>query len=63
MPIVNGAIVYDSPYIGNSYVLLTHNAIHATSMEYNLVLPLIIREAVIIANDTPKIYAESSTLQ
>ena len=61
VPIVDGAIAYDCPYSGESYVLLCHNALHAPSMEHNLIPPFIMREAGMVVNDTPKIHAESPT--
>ena len=42
---------------------LVHKALHVLSMEHNLILPFIIREAGVTVADTPKIHATSPTVQ
>ena len=56
VPIVDATIAYDWPYSMKTYILIGRNALHVKSMEMNLVLPFIMREAGIELNDVPKIH-------
>jgi len=52
---VDAAVQYDCPYDGKSYILVLYNALHVPSMEHNLILPFMLREAGITVNEMPKI--------
>ena len=56
--LVDGALLYDCPYIGKSYVLVVQNAIHVPSMDNNLILPFMMREAGIMVNEKAKIHTD-----
>ena len=56
VPIVNAIIAYDCPQSGHTYLLVVRNALCVPSMEHNLIPPFILREAVLVLNDTPKIH-------
>ena len=62
VPIVDGAIVYESPFTGEAFVLLIRNALHIPSMNINLVPPFIMRAGGVIVNDTPKIHCNEPTI-
>ena len=55
---VDGPLLYDCPYSGKSYVLVVQNAIHVPSMDNNLVLPFMMREAGIMVNEKAKIHMD-----
>ena len=56
--LVDGALMYDCPYSGKSYILVVQNAIHVPSMENNLILPFMMREAGIVINEKAKIHTD-----
>ena len=56
VPIVDGAVAYDSPITNKTYVLLFRNALYIPTLETNLVPPFIMREAGLIVNDIPRIH-------
>ena len=56
VPIVDAVIAYDFPQSGQTYLLMVWNALCVPSMEHNLILPFILREAGLVLHDTPKIY-------
>jgi hypothetical protein len=51
--LVDTAVRYDRD--GRVYILLIRNALFVPSLEYNLLPPLMMREAGVIVRDTPKI--------
>ena len=53
--IVNVALECDCPFTGEVYVLI-RNAIHAPSMDHNLIPPLMLRAGSIVINYSPKIH-------
>ena len=53
--LVDGALMYDCPYNGKSYILVVQNAIHIPSMDNNLIPPFMMREARIVVNQKAKI--------
>ena len=55
---VDGALLYDCPYSGKSYVLVIQNAVHIPSMGNNLIPPFMMREARIMVNEKAKIHME-----
>jgi hypothetical protein len=52
---VDAAVRYDCPFDGRVYILLIQNALYVPSMDYNLLLPFMFREAGVIVRGTPKI--------
>ena len=56
VPIVDAVIAYDCPQSGQIYLLVVSNALCVPSMEHNLIPPFIIREAVLVLNDTPNMH-------
>jgi len=62
VPIVDGAIVYESPFTGEAFVLLIGNELHIPSMNINLVPPFIMRAGGVIVNDTLKIHCNEPTV-
>lgn len=56
VPIVDGAVAYDSPVTNKTYVLLFRNALYIPTLETNLIPPFIMREAGLIVNDIPRIH-------
>ena len=59
--LVDGALLYDCPYSysGKSYVLVAQNAIHVPSMDNNLLLPFMMREARIMVYEKAKIHIDN----
>ena len=55
VPIVDMIIAYDCPYALKTYLLVCHNALYIPSMDHNLFVPFIMREAGVKVNDIPKI--------
>ena len=45
VPIVDSVVAYDCPYSGEVILLVARNALFVVSMDHNLVLPFIMREA------------------
>ena len=56
--LVDGALMYDCPYSGKSYILLVQNAIHVPSMDNNVIPPFMMREAGIMVNEKAKIHTD-----
>ena len=61
VPIVDAIVAYDCPYSMKTYLLVVLNALYIPSMEHNLVVPFIMREAGIVVNDVPKIQVKNPT--
>ena len=59
--LVDAALLYECPYEGKSYILVIRNAIHIDSMENNLILPFILREAGLQVNERAKIHTDDPT--
>ena len=57
--LVDGALLYDCPYSGRSYVLVVQNAIHVPSMDNNLIPPFMMREARIVVNEKAKTHMDN----
>ncbi len=62
VPIVDAAVAYDCPYTMKTYILVGKNALHVPSMEHNLILPFIMREAGLEVNDILKIHTKPEDL-
>lgn len=56
------AIAYDCLFTNECYILVFHNALSVPSMEHNLILPFIMREAGIQGNEAPKIHVDNPTV-
>ena len=56
IPIVDAVIAYDCPQSEQTYLLVMRNAFCVPSMEHNLIPPFILRGAVLVLHDTPKIH-------
>jgi hypothetical protein len=54
IPIVDAAVLYQSPYDRKLYNLVIRNDLRAPSMQNNLVPSFVLREAGIRVKDTPK---------
>ena len=63
VPIVDAAIAYDCPYSMQTVVFIIRNALYVPSMDHNLILPFVMREAGIDVNDTPKIHVQDATIE
>ena len=63
VPIVDGAIAYDDPITGKTYILLVRNALYIQSMSHNLIPPFIMRMRGVIVNDIPKIHCKEPTVR
>lgn len=63
VPIVDGAIAYDDPISGKTYILLVRNALYIQSMSHNLIPPFIMRMRGVIVNDVPKIHCKEPTVR
>jgi hypothetical protein len=61
VPIVDAIIAYDCPFTEKTYILIARNVLHVPSMDHNLIVPFILREANLICNDTPKIQCHNPT--
>lgn len=61
IPIVDGAIRYECPYSGETYILVVRNALNVPAMNNNLIPPFMMREAGVIVHDTAKIHANDPT--
>ena len=53
IPVVDGAIAYDCPITGQTYILI--NALHIPTMQNNLIPPFIMRAGGVIVNKKPKV--------
>jgi hypothetical protein len=53
VPLVDAAVLYDRD--GRVYILLIQKALYVPSLDHNLLPPFMMREAGVIAKDTPKI--------
>ena len=57
--LVDSVLLYDCPYSGKSYVLVVQNAIHVPSMDKNLILPFMMREAGLAVNEKAKNHTDN----
>ena len=62
VPIVDGAVAYECPYTGETYILLFRNALHVPHLKNNLIPPFIMRAAGVLVNDRPKIHCKDPTV-
>ena len=62
VPIVDGAICYDCPYSGESYILIIRNALYLPHLRNNLIAPFIMRSASVTINERPKIHCDDPTV-
>ena len=61
IPIVDAALAYDCPTSGDTYILVTRNILHVSTMSHHLLCPFIMREAGVVVNDVAKIHKGSPT--
>ena len=61
--IVDGAIAYDDPDTGKTYVVLVRNAPYIPSMDSDLIPPFIMRISGIKVKDTPKVYCTAPIVE
>ena len=52
--VVDAAVIYNDPYTGIPHILLFKIALYCSDMNYNLILPFILREVGLIVNKTLK---------
>ena len=58
---VTGALAYDCPNTGDTYILVVHQSIHNPQLDHNLLSPLQMRLNDVIVNDIPKFLTETPT--
>ena len=63
IPIVNVALQCEDPYDGTKYILVLRNAIYVPSMVNNLIPPFVMRAAVIIVSEVPKIHLDNPNVE
>ena len=63
IPIVDGAICYECPYTGKTYVLIARNALYIKHLRNNLIPPFIMREGGLVVNETPKIHSNYPSIE
>jgi hypothetical protein len=61
VPVVDAAILYESPYDGHLWFLIFKNALHVPTMSHHLIPPFVMREAGAVVNDTAKIHIKKPT--
>ena len=59
VPIKDMAIAYDCLYQKKTFLLIIKNALHVPSINHNLILPLILDEAVLEVDTKPKIHSKN----
>jgi hypothetical protein len=57
----SGALAYDCPNTGATFILIVHQAIHNCKLEHNLLSPFQMRLNDVIVNETPKFMNEMPT--
>ena len=62
VPIVDAAVAYDCPFSGRIILMVARNALYIESMDHNLVLPFIMREAGLEV-DIPKLYEDRKSVE
>ena len=63
VPIVDGALAYDCPFTGETYILIVRNALYIKHLQNNLIPPFIMREGGVTVNDVPKIHVENPSVE
>ena len=59
----DGALAYDCPHSGETYILILRNALHVPEMKNNLLPPFILREGGVTVNDKAKIHCKEPTVE
>jgi hypothetical protein len=62
IPIIDGAKLYINPFTGTKWIIIYKNALSVPTMENDLVLPFLLREAGVEVNDTAKIHIKSPSV-
>ena len=60
---MDAVIEYDCPHSKDTQLLVVRNDLCVPSMDHNLVPPFVLREAVLILNDMPKIHCEDPNVE
>jgi hypothetical protein len=58
---ISGALAYDCPDSGETFILIVHQAIHNPKLEHNLLSPFQMRLNDVIVSNTPKFMTEMPT--
>ncbi len=58
---VSGAVAYDHPHTGKTYMLVYHQAIYNESSDNHLICPMQCRAHGVTINDIPKIFVKNPT--
>ena len=56
--IVDVAVVYDCLTTQRTYIIIARNILHVPSMKHNLIIPFVMREAVLVVKDTAMIHVK-----
>ena len=60
---MDAVIAYDFQTSGETYLLVVRNSLCVPTMEINLIPPIIMREAGLVLNDTPKIHCDDPSIK
>ena len=63
VPVVTGANLTECAFTGKTRIFIFHNDLSVPEMDHNLVPPLILWEAGLIVNDTPKIHVKDPSVE
>ena len=63
IPIVDGALSYECPYTGKTYVLIARNALYIKHLRNNLIPPFIMREGGLTVSEKPKIHCNDPSVE
>ena len=61
--VVTGEILTKCAFTSKTWIFIFHNALCVLAMDHNLVPPLILQEAGLIVNDTPKIHVKDPSVE
>ena len=63
VPIVDAVMAYDFTSSGETYRLVVRNSLYVPTMYINLILYFVLRESVLILNETPKIHCKDMSVE
>ena len=63
MKTASGVLAYDNPSSGKTVIIVVHQAIHLTTMDYNLICPMQVRMIEVMLDDKPKFLTEDPTVE
>lgn len=61
VPVAHGAVAYDCPYSGQTFILVINNALYIPEMECNLLPPIALRMHGLQVDECPKFLARRPT--